>query len=250
MARIRYIKPGLFSNEDLAELPIPARYLFSGLWVLADKEGRLEDRPKRIKAQVFPYDDIPFEQVEEWLSLLASAGFIVRYSIRGRFYIAMPTWHQHQRPHPRETPSVIPEPECNPEENREISKGEPKVSPECANSGGNEHGDEHENEYGVSASGDGASPLASDGEDIAWVQQALKDYMGGNYPREWGDPDEDIARKCLAVLGSRPITDLREALLVLHRRGRRPCKSWAFFPAVLNSFFTKEKGNGSNSKTI
>jgi hypothetical protein len=78
MARIRTIKPGFFKNEELAELSFPSRLLFIGLWTQADKEGRLEDRPKRLKAEIFPYDSV---NTDELLSKLQSAGFIVRYKI-------------------------------------------------------------------------------------------------------------------------------------------------------------------------
>jgi hypothetical protein len=78
MARIRTIKPIFFKNEELAETSFPARLLFIGLWTLADKEGRMEDRPKRIKAELFPYDSV---NIEELLSRLQSAGFIVRYKV-------------------------------------------------------------------------------------------------------------------------------------------------------------------------
>ena len=56
MARARNIKPGLFKNELLVEQSLFVRLLFVGLWTLADREGRLEDRPKRIKLELFPYD--------------------------------------------------------------------------------------------------------------------------------------------------------------------------------------------------
>ena len=57
MARSRNIKPGFFLNDDLAECEPLARLLFAGLWCIADREGRLEDRPKRIKIEVLPYDN-------------------------------------------------------------------------------------------------------------------------------------------------------------------------------------------------
>ena len=76
MARIRTIKPEFFKNEQLAELPAMSRLLFIGLWTLADRAGRLEDRPKRIKADVFPYDNM---DVEKALNDLQSKGFIIRY---------------------------------------------------------------------------------------------------------------------------------------------------------------------------
>ncbi len=50
--RARGIKPAFFKNEELAELGTVAQLLFIGLWCLADREGRLEDRPKRIGAEV------------------------------------------------------------------------------------------------------------------------------------------------------------------------------------------------------
>lgn len=51
MARSRNIKPGLFKNEVLGVADPIYTILFQGLWVLADREGRLEDRPMRIKAE-------------------------------------------------------------------------------------------------------------------------------------------------------------------------------------------------------
>ena len=56
--RARNIKPGFFKNEDLAECSPWARLCFAGLWTLADRDGRLEDRPKRIKAELFAFDAV------------------------------------------------------------------------------------------------------------------------------------------------------------------------------------------------
>lgn len=75
-------------------MPPLARILFQGLWCLADCAGRLEDRPRRIKAEVLPYDDC---DVDDLLSQLGDAGFIVRYSIDGVRLIEVPTFRKHQR---------------------------------------------------------------------------------------------------------------------------------------------------------
>lgn len=107
MARARSIKPGFFKNEQLAELPHPARLLFAGLWTIADRAGRLEDRPKRIKAEIFPYENQP---VERLLESLNKAGFIIRYESGGNRFIAIPTWNKHQNPHVKEAASTIPAP--------------------------------------------------------------------------------------------------------------------------------------------
>lgn len=50
MARARNIKPGFFINEDLVELPFSTRLLFAGLWIIADREGRLGERDRRSSA--------------------------------------------------------------------------------------------------------------------------------------------------------------------------------------------------------
>lgn len=50
MARARNIKPAFFMNDELAEIDPLGRLLFIGLWTIADREGRLEDRPARHKS--------------------------------------------------------------------------------------------------------------------------------------------------------------------------------------------------------
>lgn len=107
MARTRYLKPGFFKNELLAEIDPLGRLLFAGLWTIADREGRLEDRPKRIKAEILPYDDC---NVDELLDSLHKKGFILRYEVEGERYIQILNFSKHQNPHPREAKSVIPAP--------------------------------------------------------------------------------------------------------------------------------------------
>ncbi len=105
MARARNIKPGFFQNENLVEHPFEVRLLFIGLWTLADKKGRLEDRPKKIKMGVFPADDV---NVEKGLALLCADKFIDRYEVNGVKYIQITNWEKHQAPHHTEKDSVIP----------------------------------------------------------------------------------------------------------------------------------------------
>lgn len=109
MARARNIKPGFYKNEDLAECTIWARYIFPGLWMLADREGRLEDRPKRIKGELVPFDTI---DIEPLLHELTAREFILRYEVEGSRYIQILNFERHQNPHHREGPSTIPKPEA------------------------------------------------------------------------------------------------------------------------------------------
>ncbi|WP_336695655.1 hypothetical protein [Delftia acidovorans] len=108
MARARNIKPGLFKNEILGVADPIYTLLFEGLWVLADREGRLEDRPLRIKAEVFPYRD--GVNVDEMLSWLQANGFIVRYEADGKKCIAVCEFVKHQNPHKNESESELPAP--------------------------------------------------------------------------------------------------------------------------------------------
>lgn len=105
MARSRNIKPGFFKNEDLAECSPWARLCFAGLWTLADREGRLEDRPKRIKGDLFPFDSI---EVEPLLVELTRYRFIVRYEGDDVRVIQIVEFLKHQNPHFKEAPSVLP----------------------------------------------------------------------------------------------------------------------------------------------
>lgn len=109
MSRARIIKPGFFENEVLAAREPLTRLLFIGLWTLADREGRLEDRPRRIQAQILPYDAIGIG-VDTMLDQLAEDGFIDRYNVDGQAYIQILAFGRHQRPHSREVASIIPAP--------------------------------------------------------------------------------------------------------------------------------------------
>lgn len=107
MARSRNIKPGFYKNEDLAECSVWARYIFPGLWMLADREGRLEDRPKRIKGELLPFD---LQDIEPLLAELAARKFIVRYQNSEGSFIQISKFSTHQTPHYTEKSSVIKAP--------------------------------------------------------------------------------------------------------------------------------------------
>ena len=118
MARSRQIKPDFFINENLALRSPMARLLFIGLWLLADREGRLEDRPARIKAQLFPYHEADIET----LILELMNEFIERYSVGNLKVIHILNFNKHQHIHPDEKQSIIPKKQGIP--------GDLKINPE------------------------------------------------------------------------------------------------------------------------
>jgi hypothetical protein len=128
MARSRNIKPGFFANEYLAELSPHARLLFIGLWTLADREGRLEWRPKKIKAALFPYEDVDICALMDELEACPDR-VLFRYQPNNdkapcehdtstgqvpceypTTYVQITNWHRHQNPHIKEGNSKIPAP--------------------------------------------------------------------------------------------------------------------------------------------
>lgn len=107
MARARNIKPGLAANAELAECSIWARYLFALLPTIADREGRLEDRPKQIKGELLRFDS---QDAESLLDELAEHRFIIRYRNPEGRWIQITKFWKHQTPHYSEKRSVIKPP--------------------------------------------------------------------------------------------------------------------------------------------
>lgn len=112
MSRIRTIKPEFFRHEALYELELetgmPMRIAFAGLWTVCDREGRFKWRPRSIKLDVLPYDDIDFSRV---LDALATRGFIVKYTSHdGSEFGYVPSFNRHQVINNRELKSSLPDP--------------------------------------------------------------------------------------------------------------------------------------------
>ena len=84
-----------------------ARLLFIGLWTIADREGKLEDRPKRIKIEILPWDKC---DVNALLQELHGQGLIMRYEVNGDKYILIPNFIKHQNPHQKEVSRGLPDP--------------------------------------------------------------------------------------------------------------------------------------------
>lgn len=106
MARARNIKPSIFKNELLGQADPLLTILFTSLWCLADREGRLEDRPLRIKAETFPYRENL--DINGYLTELEQLGFIRRFEVNGLRVIQVVNFTKHQTPHNTEKPSELP----------------------------------------------------------------------------------------------------------------------------------------------
>ena len=112
MSKIRTVKPELFRHEQLFEAEqnseFPLRLIFIGLFTVADAEGRFRRRPRQLKLDILPYDDINFSAA---LSALAEFGSVQRYEYQGECYGYIPTWRKHQSINQREPESMLPDPQ-------------------------------------------------------------------------------------------------------------------------------------------
>lgn len=104
MPRIRTIKPEFFSSVDIVELSPLARLLYIGLWCEADREGRMEWKPKTFKIRYLPVDDCDIKSI---CQELVDRKLVVLYG-EGLAYIPKFTIHQHVNP--REAKTTLPEP--------------------------------------------------------------------------------------------------------------------------------------------
>jgi DNA-binding transcriptional regulator YdaS (Cro superfamily) len=109
MARIRTVKPELFRHEKLFEAEkkykLPLRIAFVGLFTCCDREGRFRWKPKQLKLDVLPYDEVDMLDV---LNALVDSGFIMHYQMEDEDYGLIPSWSKHQYFNHREAASALP----------------------------------------------------------------------------------------------------------------------------------------------
>ena len=112
MGRIRTIKPDIARHELLFDLELetglPIRFAWCMLFTACDREGRFKWRPRALKAEVLPFDDVDFSRVlDAWLT----RGLLVKYRVNNQYFGAIPSWAKHQSVNHRESPSGIPSPD-------------------------------------------------------------------------------------------------------------------------------------------
>lgn len=56
MSRTRLIRPAFFSDERMAQLTIPSRLVYIGLWTMTDDAGFLDASVREIGAELFRFD--------------------------------------------------------------------------------------------------------------------------------------------------------------------------------------------------
>jgi hypothetical protein len=127
MSRIRTIKPEFFRHEELFEAEkssgLPLRVAFPALWTVVDREGRFRWKPRILKLDCLPFDEVDFEDV---LNALCRFGFIVKYRHGTETFGHIPKFVEHQVRNVREPASKLPAPDeyssCTVPEHDEASR--------------------------------------------------------------------------------------------------------------------------------
>lgn len=108
--RIRQVRPEFFKSEGIADLSIPARLGFIGIWILCDKNGRFEWKSRTLKSDIFPHDvDIDFDGI---LRELENCNHVHKYLVDNKEYGQVTDWRVFQYIGPAESrmEAVYPEP--------------------------------------------------------------------------------------------------------------------------------------------
>jgi len=237
MARIRTIKPEFFRHEGLFEAEreskLPLRVAFVGLWTASDREGRFNWRPRQLKLDCLPYDDVDFSRV---LDALLTRGFIVKYAENSELYGFIPSWPAHQFVNNREAASTLPPPSDSSIESATLTR-EARVDDVAARADGNcVKGKERKGKERKGKEGErnkDASPTAPSDVD----------------PQVWADWKANRKTKKAAVT-STVLNAIREeaakAGISFERALQVSCKkNWVGFEAA---WYSEKKINGSHSK--
>jgi len=109
MARRRMIDPNIWASEDMAKLTIRQRLLVIGLFSNADDHGKGIAKPAYIRSTVFPYDDIPINEIIDDLETIRAVISIEFYIVQGNSYYRFASWLKWQTVQ-KPQPSIIPDP--------------------------------------------------------------------------------------------------------------------------------------------
>jgi len=92
----RMIDPGFWESVTVASWPYFDRLLFIGLFSHADDQGRLMGHPVLVRSKVFPFDDVPMDDIITALAKFEASESIIRYSVDGKDYIQLVNWWKWQ----------------------------------------------------------------------------------------------------------------------------------------------------------
>ena len=93
MARNRTVSPDFWTWEAVIDCAPMTRLLFIGLQNFADDHGVQPLRPRTIRLQVLPGDEIDDQRVRDMIDELAVRKLVRVYEVEGIEYLAVVDWH-------------------------------------------------------------------------------------------------------------------------------------------------------------
>jgi hypothetical protein len=99
MARKRMIDPQFWCDEKMMELSHSARLLFIGLWNFCDDSGIHKNSDLKLKAEIFPADNITKEDVKKLKEELIKKGLIIAVKEEefGDDILLVKNWKKYQK---------------------------------------------------------------------------------------------------------------------------------------------------------
>jgi len=105
--RRRMLSPEFFTDADIiANFDAFGRLFYQGLWCVAEDSGCFEINPLGLKMKIFPGDNIPLEQLQQYIEKLIELNKVVPYEANGRQYGWLKNFHKHQRLDKPSPPSI------------------------------------------------------------------------------------------------------------------------------------------------
>ena len=109
----RLLKDSICTSEDIDRLTWFEEVFFYRLIVNCDDYGRMDARPKILKAKCFPLKDVAEQHLGKALNKLSTAGLVSLYEVDGRPYLQLVTWAIHQQIRAKKSKFPAPDINCN-----------------------------------------------------------------------------------------------------------------------------------------
>ena len=97
MATRRMITSDIWDDEWFGDLDFFQQSLWIGLFSkCADDQGRMKNNPFLIRSSIFPYKDIPIDEINAAIAKFEADGRIICYEADGKSLIQLVNWWDHQ----------------------------------------------------------------------------------------------------------------------------------------------------------
>lgn len=108
----RILKESICTSDSVDKLSWFEEVVFYRLIVNCDDYGRMDGRPKLLRARLFPLKSVTDKQISDAVQSLRTAGIVDLYYVDGRPFLQLRTWDKHQRVRAKQSKYPSPENAC------------------------------------------------------------------------------------------------------------------------------------------